>query len=271
MKAPTRILIIDPHELVRAGIRLACESKDSLEIVAEADDIVAGRPLVAKHRPDVILLDLANCQSSDCHLVKVLTDEFPQTAIVVFTSADSAEAASRVMAAGASGFLTKIAGLDEIAAAIRCVHAGRTFVSYSTAKRSDEATETSNSNKLVSVVASMASDLVATNASPNTHRDSQTPDSSQNLLAAKHDTAHQSGSPKPNKKAAGLSQREVEVLGFLGEGMTNRQVAERLFLSVKTIETYRARIMKKFDLCDRSELVRFARSSMSDDSVQVER
>ncbi|TWT76439.1 Transcriptional regulatory protein DevR (DosR) [Planctomycetes bacterium CA13] len=59
-----------------------------------------------------------------------------------------------------------------------------------------------------------------------------------------------------------LSQREREVLGKLADGMTNQQVAEALFLSVKTIETYRSRIMKKHKLADRAELVRFARECL---------
>jgi two-component system, NarL family, response regulator NreC len=57
---------------------------------------------------------------------------------------------------------------------------------------------------------------------------------------------------------AGLSKREREVLQFLALGYTNQEIAEKLFLSVKTIETYRARLMEKLQLPTRAELVRFA-------------
>jgi DNA-binding NarL/FixJ family response regulator len=57
---------------------------------------------------------------------------------------------------------------------------------------------------------------------------------------------------------AGLSKREREVLQFLALGYTNQEIAEKLFLSVKTIETYRARLMEKLQLPSRAELVRFA-------------
>ena len=56
----------------------------------------------------------------------------------------------------------------------------------------------------------------------------------------------------------GLSDREREVLGLVAQGYTNQQIADRLFLSVKTIETYKSRIMEKLNLRNRVELVRFA-------------
>jgi DNA-binding NarL/FixJ family response regulator len=56
-----------------------------------------------------------------------------------------------------------------------------------------------------------------------------------------------------------LSDREREVLSLVAEGMTNKQAASRLFLSVKTVETYRSRVMRKHGLRDRADLVRFAR------------
>lgn len=59
-----------------------------------------------------------------------------------------------------------------------------------------------------------------------------------------------------------LSKREREVLTLLTDGMTNKQVAEELFLSVKTVETYRSRIMRKHGLRGRSELVSFARQTL---------
>ncbi len=58
-----------------------------------------------------------------------------------------------------------------------------------------------------------------------------------------------------------LSARESEVLRLIAEGMTNKQAAATLYLSVKTVETYRSRIMKKFQLSDRLDLIKFARSS----------
>src|SRR5262249_43243783 len=63
---------------------------------------------------------------------------------------------------------------------------------------------------------------------------------------------------KPHEPGSALSERETEVLKLLAQGHTNQQVADRLFLSVKTIETYRARIGEKLGLRSRADLVRYA-------------
>ena len=55
-----------------------------------------------------------------------------------------------------------------------------------------------------------------------------------------------------------LSQREREVLRLIAQGYTNKQVADKFFLSIKTVESYKARVMEKLDLHSRVELVRYA-------------
>lgn len=67
------------------------------------------------------------------------------------------------------------------------------------------------------------------------------------------------GNPVPT--VAGLSQRECQVLGLVAEGFTNKQIAQQLFLSVKTVETYRSRVMRKAGLADRAAAIRFARQA----------
>ena len=59
-------------------------------------------------------------------------------------------------------------------------------------------------------------------------------------------------------KLADLTARELEVLRLIARGQTNREIAERLFLSVRTIESHRARLQRKLDLTRRSELVEYA-------------
>ena len=257
MSAPTRLLIIDPHELMRAGIRLACESKPNLEIIGEADDAQSGRVIAEEKRPDVIILELPRCDEPDLQLVHHLHAEFPESRILVFTAVDGPDVASSVLRAGAAGYLIKIASLDEIAVAIQCVHVGRTFVSHTCPPRATKGLPTAN---------------IGQGLQPQVGVDSSTKYSSADLnfvsdhaplrsLGMQSDgtiaVTHRSSSVAP--KSSTLSQRESEVLNLLADGLTNKQAAEKMFLSVKTVETYRARIMKKHGLRDRSDLVRFAR------------
>jgi len=239
-KASIRILVIDPHELMRAGIRLACQSKTDLEVVGEIGQLDQGRQLAAELAPDVLILDLATCDAKELALVHDLHVQFPLTKILVFTSIDGANVASQVIAAGASGYLIKIAGLDEIAVAIQCVHLGRTFISHTKGNRATQPPIPPLDDQAIS--------QPPTESSPVDR-------------CSRRDAPESHGGLTPPK--ANLSEREREVLVLLAEGLTNKQAAECLYLSVKTIETYRSRIMKKHRLRDRRDLVRFAREIRS--------
>jgi two-component system response regulator NreC len=70
--------------------------------------------------------------------------------------------------------------------------------------------------------------------------------------------SHSPGREEPLEDAVLLSEREREVLKLVALGYTHRQVADRLYLSVKTVETYKARLMEKLNLRGRAELVRYA-------------
>lgn len=212
---PIRVLLVDQHEIVRAGTKLACCDHKDIAIVGEASSIEEGRKLALETAPDVLIVD-PDCDPNGLDAIALLGREFTQAKIVVFTSNDGPDYASQIMMAGVSGYLIKTAGMDEIPVAIRLVHQGRVFISHTR------------------------------------HQQTQTP---------KLATAVKTVPIESN--ATHLSGRELEVLTLLADGMTNKQVAAQLYLSVKTIETYRSRIMKKYQLRDRADLVQFARRSVS--------
>lgn len=224
---PIRVLIVDPHEIMRAGIKLACGDREDLEIVGEASSLVEARDTALETNPDVAIIDPAgdSGESESLQAIGRLHEEFPNLKILVFTTADGPDHAVRFVQAGASGYLIKAAGLDEVSVAIRSVHIGRVFISHSSPTMTKPAPHPTNHG--------------VTNATPGPAIESQ----------------RVPGPP--------LSAREQEVLLMLADGMTNKQVAESLFLSVKTVETYRSRIMKKHGLRDRAELVQFARRTIA--------
>ncbi len=217
---PIRVLIFDQHEIIRAGIKLACSHRDDLEVVGESNNLEGAVDLAQQTQADVAIVDPTTTDAGGLALVGKLHEALTQLRILVFTTDDGPEFAQAIMASGAAGYLTKEAGIDEIAVAIRCVHLGRIFISHS------------HSTVKLPAATSLATDL--------------------------------GSADDPNMDPAGppqLSGREAEVLSLLGDGLTNKQAAEKLFLSVKTVETYRARIMKKHNLKDRAQLVQFARKA----------
>lgn len=82
---------------------------------------------------------------------------------------------------------------------------------------------------------------------------------SQHQIAAPHFVTGMANVQPSSLSKDTLSQREREVITMVANGFTNRQIAERLFLSIKTVETYRARVMRKHSLSDRAAVMQFAR------------
>jgi DNA-binding NarL/FixJ family response regulator len=179
---------------------LLLNAQADMEVVGEATDC---RQAVCQARlltPDIVTLDLA-LPGGGIAALEQIRRECPHTRILVLTGRDDPVCLRAALAAGGSGYLVKTATEEELYAAIRAVHRGRTFV---------------NSQLTIGPVAGEL--------------------------------------PPPT----GLSRREREVLDLVAHGYSNQEVASRLFLSVKTVETYRARIGDKLGLRTRAELVRYA-------------
>ncbi|MFK8113660.1 MAG: LuxR C-terminal-related transcriptional regulator [Rubripirellula sp.] len=218
-----RVLLVDQHAVIRAGVISACIEHDSLTIVGEANTLQMSLQLAHDTQPDVIVIDPDIDSVDELDVISRLHDEMPEVRILVFTSNDGPSHAAQILSSGASGYLIKKAGLEEIAVAIRVVHQGRIFVSHSR-----PVAGVALESAVPPLVAGCRLDEPSTPLQPH------------------------------------LSQREQEVLSLLADGMTNKQAAESLYLSVKTVETYRARIMKKHGLRDRAELTKFARNATAD-------
>ncbi len=128
MTEPIRVALVDDQALFRTGIRMLVGSQPDLEFVGEADDGREGVELVESTRPDVVLMDIRmpvmdGIESTERILQRVRPGE-PGPRIIVLTTFDLDEAATRAIRAGASGFLLKDSDPEFLLAAIRTVHAG---------------------------------------------------------------------------------------------------------------------------------------------------
>jgi len=123
-----RILIVDDHAVVRAGLRLLLEAEDDLEPVGEAgtarDAVFQARTL----KPDVILMDVVMPDESGLDVVPTLLHERPETKILVLSMQDDPQYVRQAFAAGASGYVLKEAADVEVVAAIREVARGGRYV-----------------------------------------------------------------------------------------------------------------------------------------------
>jgi two-component system response regulator NreC len=211
--AKIRVLIVDDHAIVRAGLRMLINPQPDMEIVGEASEGPEALRQAREANPDVLTLDLTMPGGGGLKILERLRQACPQTRVLVLTMHEDPSYLRAALAAGASGYVAKSAVDADLLAAIRSVAQGRTFVTMN------------------------LSDI-------GTHQ----------VLGDQ--PTHTELLPRPHIKL--LSSREQEVLKLLAQGYTNQEVGTRLCLSVKTIETYRARLADKLGLRSRADLTRYA-------------
>jgi DNA-binding NarL/FixJ family response regulator len=125
---PIRILIIDDHAVLRAGLANLLSFEDAIFVVGEADGGAEGVRLWKKLKPDVAIVDVSMAGLDGIETVRQIRGLDPGARTVMLTSSESAADAARAMAAGAAAYLTKHCPHDEIVAVIRAVHAGATAI-----------------------------------------------------------------------------------------------------------------------------------------------
>ena len=201
-----RVLIVDDHAVVRAGLRLLLDAEDDIETVGEAGNAREAIFETRSTKPDVVLMDVVLGDKSGIDVTPELIHEQPQARVLVLSMQDDPRYVREAFAAGAHGYVLKEAADTELVTAVREVARGGSYVHPALGARM------------------AAADAAAADA-------------------AEHDP---------------LSDREREVLRLLALGHTNQEIAEMLFISVRTAETHRAHIMQKLRLETRAELVRYA-------------
>lgn len=125
----TRIVLVDDHNLVRAGLRALLEDMPGVEVVAEAAEGGAGLEEVRRHRPDVLVTDLSMSGMNGIELTERATRELPALRVVMLSMFSSREHVMRAMSAGASAYLLKDAAGSELARALDAVRRGERFLS----------------------------------------------------------------------------------------------------------------------------------------------
>jgi DNA-binding NarL/FixJ family response regulator len=119
-----RVLIVDDHELLRAGLRSRLEREEGISVVGEADSaeraVIVGRAV----QPDLILLDLLLPRKNGYDVIPELADVAPQAKVLVVSSQAAPSSVRRALSAGAAGYLPKRSSDRELVAAIRLVAGG---------------------------------------------------------------------------------------------------------------------------------------------------
>lgn len=123
-----RILVVDDHPIVRQGLVSVLSDEEDLEVVGEGGSGREAVALVARLRPDVVLLDLEMEDGDGVEAIPRLKAAHPGVEVLVFTAYDTDERVLGAIRAGARGYLLKGASADEIARGIRTVAAGGSYL-----------------------------------------------------------------------------------------------------------------------------------------------
>jgi DNA-binding NarL/FixJ family response regulator len=213
-----RVLLVDDQRLVRAGLRMLCESVPDMEVVGEAAEGAAAVRLAEQLHPDVVLMDLRMPGVDGTTATARILARRPSARVVVLTTFDDDEHLYPALAAGACGFLVKDATPAELLDGVRRAAAGDSPFTPAVLRR-----------------------LVA--QAVGARRPVSEP-------AARRD-----GRP-PAQPA--LTAREAEVLALVGEGLSNPEIATRLGLGVTTVKTHVANLMAKTGSANRVQLAVYA-------------
>jgi DNA-binding NarL/FixJ family response regulator len=220
---PLRVVIADDQASVREGLVLLLGGLPGIEVVGAAGDGEQALELVAEHEPDAILLDLHMPVLDGIGATRRLAAEHPDVAIVVLTTYVDDMSVLEALRAGARSYLTKDADRTDIAQALQAAAGGLTVFD----PRVHDA--------LLAATSRAADAPVGTSAAPGSVPVTRPPD-------------------PPD----GLTQREAEILGLVAQGLTNGEIAERLFLSSHTIKTHINRIFAKTGSRDRVAAISYA-------------
>lgn len=216
-----RLMLVDDHDLVRTGLRSFLETQPGLKVVAEARNGEGALQRAAEVRPQIVLMDITMPGMDGLEATRRLKALLPECLVLALTVHEDKQYFMEMLAAGASGYVTKQAAADELVAAIRAVAAGNVYLQPALARVLLE-----DYQRLARQVGIQAP---------------ATGESGEEIVSL--DT---------------LSARERQVLELVAQGFNNQQIGEKLSLSHKTIARHRERIMSKLKMHSRTELVKFA-------------
>jgi len=133
--AKQRILLVDDHEVVRLGLKALLEHHPQFEVVGEAGTAKEALEQVAQHRPDIVLMDIRLPGASGIDACEEITQKYPETKVIMLTSYAEDEMLFSAIRAGASGYVLKQIGREDLIRAIEAVSRGEALLDPAVTQR----------------------------------------------------------------------------------------------------------------------------------------
>lgn len=212
-RTPISVLIVDDHPLFRDGLQKALELENDLSVIGQCKDGEEALSVARHLRPDVVLLDINLPSVNGLQVAKQLKAERPTIAVVVLTAYHDSQQVLHAMRAGASAYCEKDITPDDLVAIIRDAANGYYVVDD---ERMDER-------------------------------------GIQSWIAQVVETMSGGYSSDGGEHYVPLSPREMEILQFVTNGLSNKEIATRLGISQQTVKNHMTSILKKLNVQDRTQ------------------
>jgi len=197
-----RVLVVDDHPVVRRGLRQILAEEPDMEVSFEATNAAELMVQVQERRWDVVVLDITLPDRSGLEVLKDIKAMYPELPVLILSMHPEDQYATRVLKAGAAGYINKQSAGEDLVRAIRKAAGGGRYVSPSLAEK----------------------------------------------------LALEIGTDREKPPHERLSDREFQVMRLIASGKRLQEIAEKLSLSVKTISTYRGRVLGKMGMSSNAEL-----------------
>ena len=223
-----RVLIVDDQALVRGGFRTILDSEPGIEVVGEAASGEEAVERTRRLRPDVVCMDVQMPGMDGLEATRIITtDAALHSAVLVLTTFNREDYLFTALRAGASGFLLKNSTPEDLIEAVQVIARGEALLSPAVTRR---------------VIAAFG----------NVGASAQLSDPEQTQ------TQTRVPPPPPAPATAPLTDREQEVLMLLAEGLSNAEIAARIFVGEATVKSHVSKVLQKLGLRDRVHAVVYA-------------
>ena len=208
------VLLVEDHELYRMGLSMLLEKAEDINLVAEASDGLEGVRKAREFAPNVILMDIGLPNMDGIEATQRIKDFLPDTKILIFTSRDSEHDVFESFRAGADGYIMKGASPEQTISAIKAVNEGIGWIDSAIAKMVFSSLHNVNTVKMSSSIIDI---------------------------------------DKKDKNSYGLTERELDVLSLMVDGLTNPQIAEKLVITKATAKAHVHSILQKLCAASRTQ------------------
>ena len=208
-----RVVIVDDHKIIRVGLRGLLEREQDIEVMGEAENADGVMTTLATQPADVVLMDIDLGDSDGIATTRKIKELYPAIYVLGLTMHEESDYIIKMLEAGASGYLLKNAGREELLAAIHTVAKGDSYFSQKV---------------------------------------------SATLLQAITRQKEALADPKKPPIQSPLSEREKEVLRLIAQEYSNGEIADKLFISIRTVDTHRRNLLEKLQVKNTVGLVKYA-------------